>query len=737
VRPFQSSLEHVLAELERVDLFLRLQVQRARQFKGSDDRFEGLYVSDQEVDAICSQPAGLPRWATRLASHEEADLRQAIDQLEAHIASRTAATSETGPVLRLDKLTSLFGLASIDVAALLVCLAPEIDLRYERVFAYLQDDVQKRRPTIDLLLNLLCPTFVDKLKARNRFRASAPLLEHRLIELFEDPSRPRAPMFGKHVRLDDRIADFLLGSDDIDAAIAPYARCVTSPNNGASHANEPLDDSAASIYALAARGPVLVHVQGLRGAGKQAYAAAIAARSGAELLIVDGERVLSEKETPFEVLAQRVAREASLRSASLYWSGFDALLGEDRRKEREALVRVLSRRSGQNYVSGTLPWVGATDSGQTPVLRIALTPTTYAERRQLWEDALGTAATPDVVADLLAVAAKFRFGAQDIRAAAADARAKARLREDGAQLVRSADIYAACRARASKRMGELAKKIEPHFVWDDLILPLDTTRQLREICEQVRQRARVLEEWGFARKLSLGRGLHALFAGPSGTGKTMAAGIMAGELGLDLYKIDLAGVVSKYIGETEKNLARIFAEAETSGAILFFDEADALFGKRSEVKDAHDRYANIETSFLLQRMEEYEGITILATNLRRNMDEAFLRRLAFAVQFPVPDESDRLRIWESVFPAETPRGVDVDLRFMAKQFKMTGGSIRNVALAAAYLAATDGESVGMAQLIRATRRELQKMGQAFAGAEFGEHGHLVELAQHQPMPTGS
>jgi SpoVK/Ycf46/Vps4 family AAA+-type ATPase len=275
-------------------------------------------------------------------------------------------------------------------------------------------------------------------------------------------------------------------------------------------------------------------------------------------------------------------------------------------------------------------------------------------------------------------------------------------------------------------LGELAKKIEPHFQWGDLVLPRDVLHQLQEVTAQVKYRTRVFEEWGFEQKLSLGRGLHALFAGPSGTGKTMAAEIMASELGLDLYKIDLSNVVSKYIGETEKNLARIFDEAEATSAILFFDEADALFGKRSEVNDAHDRYANVETSFLLQRMEEYAGMTILATNLRRNMDDAFLRRLAFAVQFPFPEEPERLRIWRAVFPAATPRARDLDLEFMARQFKLAGGNIKNVALAAAFLAATDGGVVSMAHVIRATRRELQKMGRSHANAEFGAYARMLD-----------
>jgi SpoVK/Ycf46/Vps4 family AAA+-type ATPase len=250
--------------------------------------------------------------------------------------------------------------------------------------------------------------------------------------------------------------------------------------------------------------------------------------------------------------------------------------------------------------------------------------------------------------------------------------------------------------------------------------------QLREIVLRVVHRDRVLSEWGFDRKLSSGKGVNALFAGSSGTGKTMAAEVIANELGLELYKIDLAGVVSKYIGETEKNLERIFNAAEHANAILFFDEADALFGKRSEVHDAHDRYANIEVAYLLQRMEQYEGISLLATNLRQNMDEAFVRRLAFIVQFPVPNAESRHRIWKGIWPTEIAFNDDVDLESIARQFKLSGGNIKNIALAAAFHAATDGGRVSMSHLLRATRREFQKMGKVLPELNLGGDDDVLQ-----------
>ena len=300
------------------------------------------------------------------------------------------------------------------------------------------------------------------------------------------------------------------------------------------------------------------------------------------------------------------------------------------------------------------------------------------------------------------------------------------LREPENQTVNSQDISSICRNESREVLNSMARKINPKYSWEDIILPVDLFQQLKEIYGCVQQYHRVYSDWGFDRKLSLGKGLHVLFSGPSGTGKTMAAEILAHELMLDLYKIDLSNVVSKYIGETEKNLDRIFREGQTSNAILFFDEADAIFGKRSEVKDAHDRYANIEISYLLQKMDEYDGMVILATNFRKNIDEAFSRRMHFALEFPVPDEPDRNRIWHSIFPLETPLDSTIDFNFMAKQFRITGGNIKNIALGAAFLAAQNGNVIDMLNIIRATKREYQKIGKLCTEDEFAQYMDLVK-----------
>jgi len=359
------------------------------------------------------------------------------------------------------------------------------------------------------------------------------------------------------------------------------------------------------------------------------------------------------------------------------------------------------------------PW-GLTDaftdhSFQSIALRVPDVPV----RVSFWHANL-TGKVPDREDWATQLATKFHLTPGQIRAAIEMADHH-RLMEPEPHTLTLSQLTAACREQSNHKLSELALKIEPRYGWDDIILPEDKVAYLREICSQVKQSHLVFKEWGFDRKLARGKGLSVLFSGSPGTGKTMAAEVIAHDLQLDLYKIDLSSVVSKYIGETEKNLARIFEEAETSNAILFFDEADALFGKRTEISDAHDRYANIETSYLLQKMEEYEGVVILASNLRENMDPAFIRRIRFVVEFPFPDEASRQQIWRTHFPKEAPLSKDIDYEYLSKELKIAGGSIKNIVLNSAFLAAANGGVITAEHIRHGAKREFEKMGKLWTG----------------------
>jgi len=724
-RGFETSLEHLLAELQRIDLKLRLRVleARLREDGKANDEFRGLYVSAEEVDAIAGSvsPLFMDDATSDLGSSTLTSVLNALRQLEEEIARRKAQGLREGTTLRLHRLGELFHLTQFDIDALLVCLLPEMDLRYERLYAYLQDDVTKKRPSIDLVLRLLCPSFEERLTARKAFSPQAPMVKYELLRPDSDPHARVSSYLAKCLKVDEHIIDYLLGSDEIDARLLRFAELV-NPRVEWEDVVLP-DDFKLQLRRLFSngRGDLVCHLQGPYGVGRRSTAEALCRELGIPLLAIDVARLLTD-ETLVELAVALSMREASLQGAALHWEGLDLLVAENR-PLAEGIIRRIAGWSGVTFLSGEAPWAVKGWQPGKPVVTIQFPLPSHALRKRLWRIHLdGIAPTDD---ELSALADKFRFTGGQIRDAVATATnlALTQGREDGQ--VTLDDLYQACRTQSNQNLATLARKIQPRYTWDDIVLPSDQTAQLHEICSQLKYRHIVFDEWSFGRKVSLGKGLNVLFAGPSGTGKTMASEIIAGQLGLDLYKVDLSSIVSKYIGETEKNLDRVFKEGRDSNAILLFDEADALFGKRSEVRDSHDRYANIEVAYLLQKMEEYEGMAILATNLRKNVDEAFARRMHFAVEFPFPEQEDRHRIWQRIFPQEAPLAADVDLAFLARQFKVTGGNIKNIALTAAFLAAADSAIITMGHLIKAAKREYQKIGKLCTETDFAQYFDLV------------
>jgi SpoVK/Ycf46/Vps4 family AAA+-type ATPase len=725
---YGTSLQQILAELERLDLLLRIQVWRARQRRSASDELAAFYIPDAEADELLDKAMGTPIWASVPLPPELRETAQArLDQSSRDIARKTAESLSQGVPLRLVELAQTFDLTAFDVDVILVCLAPELDHGYERIYAYLHDDVTRRRPTVDLIVNLLCSDLDTKVAARTRFSYAAPLLRHHLVQLREDLDHRCASWLGNTVGLDPRVARFLLDDDGVDDRLQPYVRVVRPaasldevafPETFRRQLSQLTEHARTARHAEAGAEPIL-YFQGPYGVGKRTAAAACCQALGRALLTVDGKRLAASTTDEFAVLACLVDREARLQGALIYWEDFDALLAEENRAYLAVLLRVLEGHPGPAFLSGLTTWEPADTLREATFVRLVFPFPGREERLGLWRAALAGDVTtsPGTELDLAGLAGKFRLSGGQIRDAAATARNLAYARAPAAPQITAADLHAACRLHSNRKLAELAVKITPHYTWDDIVLPDDQMAQLREIYNQVQHRALVYDAWGFGGKLAMGKGLSILFAGPPGTGKTMAADVLAHALGLDLYKIDLSAVVSKYIGETEKNLARIFAEATTSNAILFFDEADALFGRRTQVRDAHDRYANVEISYLLQKIEEYDGVVVLATNLRKNMDEAFARRLHVTVEFPVPGVADRRRIWEQIWPAATPRDPGVDLQFLARRVEVPGGSIRNIALAGAFLAAADGGAVTMAHLLRAARREYQKIGKVLTAGE--------------------
>jgi hypothetical protein len=439
-------------------------------------------------------------------------------------------------------------------------------------------------------------------------------------------------------------------------------------------------------------------------------AAIVAPAAGTGLVLLD----VRDLGRPEAVADAQLA--CALEHALLCFDGLADLKPE----ERARLLEQIEARRARSVLIGRTRTEAQALSEHT-VLLVDVPFPSFAERRETWERLTRAPATD--------VAAKFRLSVEQIRAAAEVSRVAAGAR--GLDAPESGDLDLGARHASSSRLGDLAVRLSPAYGWDDLVVPDRQRDLLHSISAYLRHRDRVLSEWGYERTVARTQGLKVLFAGESGTGKTMAAQVLAAELGLDLFRVDLATVVSKYIGETEKNLERIFAAADGSNAILFFDEADALFGKRSEVSDSHDRYANIEVAYLLQRMEAYPGAVILATNFKRNVDDAFIRRLDFVVDFPFPEAEDRRRIWRLVLPSEAPVAGDLDLDFLAAQFKLSGGAIRNCSLVAAFRAADEGSAIGMSHLVRAVAQEYGKQGRLTLEADFERFHELVRRPEPQ------
>ncbi|MEA2174266.1 MAG: hypothetical protein QOD00_1858 [Blastocatellia bacterium] len=705
-----SSNNELLGALERLDQLIGPALGSAQALYGPEaasDPHRGLYIGQSDIDRLLARPAGLP-----LSTGSSSQGKSLFHKLNEYPSGLTA-------------LAEMYGLSGFDLDLMIIALAPELDLRYERVYAYLQDDVTRRHPSVDLALNLLCSTAEAKLARRAHFGSDAPLVQHGLVQLLADPAHLRPPLLSHYIKLEDQVVRFLLGQKSLDARLVSCCRLISPSASLASlHVSEEVKRALPVLLAETSKSgqPLKLYFQGPKGARKMQAAEAIAQKSKCALLIVDVGAALASA-MDFEQLSKLIFREAGLQGALLYLDGMDALLEAERAQAYKQLLVILRDAGGVTIMAGEAA-LGKAAQVAGRVLEVNFPRPNFTGRRASWQDSLHLQGVKLNQGDLDALAGRFRLTHGEIESAVNTAANRSLWRKaaQGARSSRShddgrpelLDLFAAARDQSSNNLSNLARKIQPKYAWKDIILPPDQLDQLTEICNRAKYRHIVSGEWGFARKQSLGNGLNALFSGPPGTGKTMAAEVIANELHLDLYKIDLSQVVSKYIGETEKNLDRIFHEAQTSFSILFFDEADALFGKRSEVNDAHDRYANIEVGYLLQKMEEYDGIAILATNLRQNMDEAFLRRMHVILEFTFPDENYRKSIWQSIFPGEAPLHKDVDFERLAREIKLAGGNIKNIAMTAAYYAASNGRHIRMSHLMQAARREFQKLGRAWS-----------------------
>jgi hypothetical protein len=607
--------------------------------------------------------------------------------------------AKTDPPPALVVLARNFGLSDFERDTLLLCAAAELDPAMGTLFAAAQGNAGRSYPTFALALQVLAEPSWDALSAHR------PLRYLRLLEI----NQPGAtPLTAAALRADERVVNYIKGLNVVDERLTALFTVAAGEAPALAASQQAVaDDIVAHLQLSDSSGDIpLVELLGADTGSKHDVATQVCAALNRRLYRIAVDALPSPK-AEIENLARLWQRESLMLPVALY---VDAEEIDGATQELgSALHWFLSRNLGLVFAGLREPPARPIGAGYTVEVRKP----TAQEQRAAWSAALRSARADEAERSAAVLAGQFNLNLRDIRRISSQA--------THAQAATSTDdkIWDACCSLTRPRLDLLAQRIEPKATWDDLVLPPEALGLLRQIAAQVRGRHQVYEEWGYAKKMTRGLGISALFAGESGTGKTMAAEVLANELHLALYRIDLSAVVSKYIGETEKNLRKLFDAAEQGGAILFFDEADALFGKRSEVKDSHDRYANIEINYLLQRMEAFSGLAILATNMKSALDQAFMRRLRFIVNFPFPGAAERTQIWQKALAPEVPRTA-LDYERLAR-FNLSGGNIHSIALNAAFTAAQRADadqSVTMPLLLSATRSELRKLDKQVNEADF-------------------
>lgn len=602
------------------------------------------------------------------------------------------------PPPALTTLCNVFGLSDFERDVLLLCVGMELDANWGLLCANAQG-IHPKQPYPNFSLAMTLP-----IASWSALTPTAPLRRWQLIQISEGSALSLSPL-----RIDERVLHYLLGENHLDERL----RGIVEPLAGQSETHVPSHwELAAQITTTWVQTPKktglpVVQLCGDEVGSKRAIASTACKHLNLNLHIMSAGAISSLRNSEINDLLRLWEREAILINSALLLD-CDEVNITDPAKE-QVIAQLIENISSPLIITSR----DRKRSLQRPLINIEVHKPSPAEQRQIWQQVLGEAAT-SLNGHVETLVSHFSLNAATIYTVCAEARGKSKI-ENSHTPALSTILWDTCRSQARPRLNDLAQPIEAGSTWDDLVLPELQRQVLQDIAAHVRQRAKVYEQWGFGNKGGRGLGISALFAGASGTGKTMAAEVIADELRLDLYRIDLSQVVSKYIGETEKNLRLVFDAAEAGGAILLFDEADALFGKRSEVKDSHDRHANIEVGYLLQRMEAYRGLAILTTNLKGSLDQAFMRRIRFIVQFPFPDVNQRTEIWQRIFPKETPTQ-ELDPSKLAK-LNVSGGNIRNIALNAAFLAADAGEPVEMKHILQAAKSEYAKLERPMTDTE--------------------
>lgn len=697
--PLTDPVEHLSEELAWIRLLveetLALRGRRPLRRATDADRMSQFAVSEAQA-------------ASLLAGGEPAGPRGEAELVRAHLDRRLRSGAAAGAHLPIQRAVRAFGLDDDARQLLVLLLGGEADEGIRRLYTYAWDDFTRRLPTVEFLLDLLSPGLAGRMARAQALLGAGPLVAWDVVEVGPPPGAPPEPLLARTVRLAPSVAAFCIGTPALDPILRGCASIVDASDGARLVLPDTVRERLRTNLSLIGQGePAVVALVGPPGAGKSAAARAHLCGAGRIAVEVQVDRLLAVTERA-ERRIRALRRDAHLLSAPLLLDLAEAEHDDPALAPLLSELAELARTHPHGVVvaarDGATWFLGMLDQAAV----VHLPQPSKEERAAIWRIALEDARLPPLDAAALEAASRYPLTGGAIRRAATAAGATARGRGRGAPTVD--DVVEASRAQLTPRLSGIAQRIHTTFGWDDLILPKESRKLLEEMVAYARHRPRVFDEWGYGRLLPYGRGLSSLFSGPPGTGKTMAAGIIAGELGMELFRVDLSRTVSKYIGETEKNLGRIFDEAARSQSILLFDEADSLFARRTDVKTSVDRYANLEVNYLLQRMEDFEGVTILTTNFEGSLDDAFRRRIRYRVHFPAPDVATRASLWRTMIPPQVLLDEPVDADELAEDFDLTGGHIKNAAVRAAFFAAARDGGLRMNDLRRAATLECEKLG---------------------------
>lgn len=641
------------------------------------------------------------------------------------IQTKSDLALSTSVLLPLQHLIETFKLSDFEIFCLFLTISVEIEPSFERSVRFFNENLDTPNPTLGLMMKIYAKTLDELLMLRKKVHSNAKLLRFFYGESLR--AMPQLPLASIPLSLDRTIVDFILSFETYETRV-PFLSVVFPHTRDENHhfadVKNELKRFVEHNYEHRVNQNLFFHIHGSKGIGKHALVCDFCSDYEQNIVLVNCKRLYLTLARQDQI--DQLLREVLIHRAVLVFEHFEWLT--DKLSDPEVssftakLLSELMVFVKTCFALSKHPWHPQSEFSELAVVDVPLKTPNGAERAVYWKEA-SRAYPIEQETDLFAIANKFKLNPKQIDKALKDAHNQmlwSRAEAMDEKLLHKANYF-----QLAHSLSDKAQRLLSPYRFKDLILAPEALGQIHEACDQMRFRHVVYNDWGFDQKITYGTGLGMLFTGPPGTGKTLSAQVIANELGLELYRVDLSQVISKYIGETEKNLKAIFDEAALSSAILLFDEGDALFSKRTEVNDSHDKYANVETSYLLQKIESYEGIAIVTTNLLSNIDEAFIRRFAFVVHFPLPTPEYRRQIWRNVFPKEVPLSKTLDLEFLADHFELTGGNIKNIALNAAFLAASKSRAVTMKDLLLSVMSEISKTGKAILPSDFGEYAYLL------------